>query len=70
MRRPRPTPPWRARAIAREVIANHHNLLLGLPGRAAQLTGPERAWLETSAGHDGQPGLTANETTTTNGELA
>src|SRR3954468_20455661 len=26
----------RARAIVREVIANHHNLLLGLPGRAAE----------------------------------
>jgi hypothetical protein len=32
----------RARAIAREVIANHHNLLLGLPGRAAERTADER----------------------------
>ncbi len=33
----------RARAVA--VIANHHNLLLGLPGRGAQWTAPERARL-------------------------
>jgi hypothetical protein len=32
----------RARAIVREVIANHHNLLLGLPGRAAERTADER----------------------------
>jgi hypothetical protein len=32
----------RARAITREVIANHHNLLLGLPGRAAERTADER----------------------------
>jgi hypothetical protein len=32
----------RARAIVREVIANHHNLLLGLPGRAADRTADER----------------------------
>jgi hypothetical protein len=31
-----------ARAVARDVIANHHNLLLGLPGRAAELTADER----------------------------
>jgi hypothetical protein len=32
----------RARAVTREVIANHHNLLLGLPGRAAERTAEER----------------------------
>jgi hypothetical protein len=32
----------RARAIVREVIANHHNLLLVLPGRAAERTADER----------------------------
>ena len=31
-----------AREIAIEVIANHHNLLLGLPGRAAERTAGER----------------------------
>jgi hypothetical protein len=31
-----------ARDLAREVIANHHNLLLGLPGRAAERTAEER----------------------------
>jgi hypothetical protein len=34
-----------ARARAREVIANHHNLLLGLPGRGAQRTAADRARL-------------------------
>ncbi len=38
-----------ARARAREVIANHHNLLLGLPGRGAQRTAADRAKL-TAAG--------------------
>jgi hypothetical protein len=32
----------RARELARAVIANHHNLLLGLPGRAAERTAEER----------------------------
>jgi hypothetical protein len=31
-----------AREVVRDVIANHHNLLLGLPGRAAELTADER----------------------------
>lgn len=31
-----------AQEVARDVIANHHNLLLGLPGRAAELTADER----------------------------
>ncbi|MGZ4201693.1 MAG: hypothetical protein ACXVRH_06520 [Thermoleophilaceae bacterium] len=31
-----------AREVAETVIANHHNLLLGLPGRAAELTADER----------------------------
>ena len=34
-----------ARARAAAVVANHHNLLLGLPGRAAQRTAGERARL-------------------------
>jgi uncharacterized caspase-like protein len=32
----------RARALATRVIANHHNLLLGLPGRGAQQTDDDR----------------------------
>jgi hypothetical protein len=35
-----------ARARAAAVIANHHNLLLALPGRAAQLTANDRARLQ------------------------
>ena len=35
----------RARARAAAVIANHHNLLLGLPGRGAELSAPDRARL-------------------------
>jgi len=34
-----------AREAAADTIANHHNLLLGLPGRAAQRTAAERARL-------------------------
>ncbi len=34
-----------ARARARVVLANHHNLLLGLPGRGAALTTHDRARL-------------------------
>lgn len=32
----------RARSRASAVIANHHNLLLALPGRGASLTAPDR----------------------------
>jgi hypothetical protein len=32
----------RARALATRVIANHHNLLLALPGRGAHQTEPDR----------------------------
>jgi hypothetical protein len=39
----------RARELAIEVIANHHNLLLGLPGRAAERTAEERIRLGGSA---------------------
>jgi hypothetical protein len=39
----------RARELAIEVIANHHNLLLGLPGRAAERTAGERKRLGGSA---------------------
>jgi hypothetical protein len=35
----------RARARASAVISNHHNLLLALPGRAAELTASDRARL-------------------------
>ncbi|HEY2601476.1 MAG TPA: hypothetical protein VGI67_07975 [Thermoleophilaceae bacterium] len=38
-----------ARELAIEVIANHHNLLLGLPGRAAARTAEERKRLGGSA---------------------
>ena len=34
-----------ARELAAAVVANHHNLLLGLPGRAAQLTATDRVRL-------------------------
>ena len=34
-----------ARALATSVISNHHNLLLGLPGRAAARTATDRAKL-------------------------
>ncbi len=37
----------RERAIA--VISNHHNLLLGLPGRGARWSAPERGRLELAA---------------------
>ncbi len=39
-----------ARALAAAVVANHHNLLLGLPGRAAQLTAPDRVHLASCIG--------------------
>jgi len=35
----------RARALATAVISNHHNLLLGLPGRGAQLSADDRVRL-------------------------
>ena len=35
----------RARAVATAVIANHHNLLLGLRGRGAELTADDRVHL-------------------------
>jgi hypothetical protein len=36
----------RACALATAVVANHHNLLLALPGRGAELTAEDRARLE------------------------
>ncbi|MGZ4181477.1 MAG: hypothetical protein ACXVUL_12460 [Solirubrobacteraceae bacterium] len=39
----------RARARAAAVLANHHNLLLGLPGRAAERTASDRARLSRLA---------------------
>jgi hypothetical protein len=38
------------RALALEVLANHHRLLLGLPGDAAEDTATERAQLERALG--------------------
>lgn len=35
----------RARTTATAVISNHHNLLLGLPGRGAQISAADRAKL-------------------------
>jgi hypothetical protein len=46
----------RARARARAVLANHHNLLLGLPGAGASLTVNDRARLaELDDPQEGQP---------------
>jgi hypothetical protein len=45
----------RAREVARDVIANHHNLLLGLPGRGAERTAGERIALERAPGPRLQP---------------
>jgi len=39
----------RARAVALEVVRNHHGLLLGLPGRAADRTADERSRLDAAA---------------------
>jgi hypothetical protein len=36
----------RARELARAVVTNHHNLLLALPGRGAELTAGDRVRLE------------------------
>jgi hypothetical protein len=44
-----------ARARARAVIANHHNLLLGLPGRGAQLSAADRRRLTQSNDQRGHP---------------
>jgi hypothetical protein len=40
----------RARAVALEVVRNHHGLLLGLPGRPADSTADERERLDAAAG--------------------
>jgi hypothetical protein len=40
----------RARGVALEVVRNHHGLLLGLPGRAADTTVDERQGLDAAAG--------------------
>jgi hypothetical protein len=45
----------RAQARARAVIFNHHNLLLALPGRAAQLTAADRARLAAIATEQRKP---------------
>jgi hypothetical protein len=45
----------RARVRAREVISNHHNLLLALPGRGAEWTGAERERLASTPPSKGSP---------------
>jgi hypothetical protein len=42
-----------ARGLVLDVVRNHHQLLLGLPGRAADLTAGERARLDSieNGGH-------------------
>ncbi len=45
----------RARVRAATVIANHHNLLLALPGRAGAVTAADRARMERLASVDEQP---------------
>jgi hypothetical protein len=45
----------RARAVALEVVRNHHGLLLGLPGRAAERTADERSRLDAAAGESQLP---------------
>jgi hypothetical protein len=46
----------RARSRARAVIANHHNLLLGLPGAGARLTATDRARLAALDDHRTEKG--------------
>jgi hypothetical protein len=41
---------------ARVVIANHHNLLLALPGRGAAITAADRVALETYNNHERRAG--------------
>jgi len=41
-----------ARAVALEVVRNHHGLLLGVPGRAAEQTAEERSRLDAAAGNN------------------
>ncbi|MCL2418283.1 MAG: hypothetical protein FWD04_03250 [Conexibacteraceae bacterium] len=45
----------RAQARARAVISNHHNLLLALPGRAADLTAADRARLAATPTEQRKP---------------
>jgi hypothetical protein len=40
----------RARAVALEVVRNHHRLLVGVPGPAAELTADDRSRLAAAAG--------------------
>jgi hypothetical protein len=40
----------RARAVALEVVRNHHRLLVGLPGPAAEQTADDRSRLAAAAG--------------------
>jgi len=48
-------PPRPSRALALDVLANHHRLLLGLPGDAAERTADERAQLERALGNRSAP---------------
>ncbi len=55
-----PSPEIRsARECAADVIANHHNLLLGLRGRGAELTASDRGRLDRiltdATDHEGEP---------------
>jgi hypothetical protein len=43
--------------LARAVIANHHNLLLGLPGAGARLTATDRARLAALDDHRSDKGM-------------
>ena len=46
----------RARTRARDVVVNHHNLLLGLPGRGAQRTAADRERLAAAENTHQQEG--------------
>ena len=50
-----------ARARAGAVIANHHNLLLALPGPGARLTANDRARLQERSTAEPQRPLSAND---------
>ncbi|MGH2963203.1 MAG: hypothetical protein ACRDL3_13575 [Solirubrobacterales bacterium] len=55
----------RARAVAIDVVRNHHGLLLGLPGRAAEQTADDRARLETAHNEPSRTARSAPEPTQT-----
>jgi hypothetical protein len=55
----------RARAVAIEVVRNHHGLLLGLPGRAAERTADDRERLDAADNATTQTARSAREPTQT-----